>query len=179
MHASCAKHRLQQGRSNGQCCQQFLAWISFPLWGPFSVKSQTIYKCAQCFSGLLRSLFILLGKDPQTNWHVEHLITHAHRESDETELLGYHKRPQMMWCHILQQCSKRPALFCSHTRRPMPLNAPHRELPKVEEGEGSGGAGGSHADPVLYTLGRKGRGLVEVSPQQQRTAYGKCPSYPS
>ncbi|KAI9515867.1 hypothetical protein NQZ68_020395 [Dissostichus eleginoides] len=32
-------------------------------------------------------------------------------------------------------------------------------------------------EPELYTLRRKGRGLVQVSPQQQRTAYGKCPSY--
>lgn len=32
-------------------------------------------------------------------------------------------------------------------------------------------------EPVLYTLRREGRGLVEASPQQQRRAYGKCPSY--
>lgn len=32
-------------------------------------------------------------------------------------------------------------------------------------------------EPALYTLKREGRGLVEATPQQQRTAYGKCPSY--
>lgn len=71
MHALHAERRLEQW-SNGQCCQQFLHWVK-TMRGLFSVKSQTVHKAGQRISGPLRSLFILSGKDPQTNGHVEHL----------------------------------------------------------------------------------------------------------
>lgn len=71
MHALHAEHRVEQG-SNGRCCQQFLLWVK-TMRGLFSVKSQTVHKAGQCISGPLRSLFILSGKDPQTNGHAEHL----------------------------------------------------------------------------------------------------------
>lgn len=34
-----------------------------------------------------------------------------------------------------------------------------------------------HGAGVVYIKEGKGRGLVEASPQQQKTAYGKCPCY--
>lgn len=62
----------------------------------------------------------------------------------------------------------------------MPLNAPRRALPQVEEGGGRRSWRITRGPGVVYIrVEGEGRGLVEVSPQQQRTAYGKCPSYPS
>lgn len=103
----------------------------------------------------------------------------------------------MMGCHMSYQTLRRP-VFYSHSRRQIALNSPRQANPKLNGGlRGVFVCVGGHSEvtwcclwisprkpchrsfiePVLYTLRRKGRGLAEASPQQQKTAYGKCPSY--
>lgn len=147
--------------------------------GLFSVISQTVYKAGQCFSGLLRSLFTPSAKDLQTKLtRGTTFITHSSWEPDGTK---------SSW--TTQPASDDGAVTILLTSE-APLNFPCRDASKKVKEGGRARLGsptypawtrrhGSLTEPLWYTLKRMGRGLAEVSPQQQRTAYGKCPSYPS